>query len=138
MELHRKNEPCMTCHKIMDPIGLAMENFDGIGAWRTMEEGKPIDASGQLVDGTKITNVADLRTVLKERYASQFVRVLADKLLIYAMGRGTEYYDMPLMRSIVHDAEKNNYKFSSFVMGVVKSDPFQMNTKTAENERASR
>jgi len=128
MEMHRAVEPCASCHKIMDPIGFALENFDAIGQWRTMDGRDPVDAKGELVDGTKMDGVKGLREALL-RYSPAFVRVVADKLLIYALGRGTEYYDMPLMRSIVHDAEKNNYRFSSFVLGVVKSEPFQMNMK---------
>ena len=141
MELHRKNEPCASCHKIMDPIGLTLENFDGTGQWRTLDDGSPIDPSGKLVDGTKLNGVADLRNALV-KYSPQFVRVVTEKLMIYALGRGTEYYDMPLVRSIVHSAEKDNYRFSSLVIGVVKSQPFQMNQKleTSGNgqERASR
>ncbi len=128
VEMHRKNEPCATCHKIMDPIGLSLENFDAIGKWRVTDDGSPINPAGMLVDGTKIDGVTGLREALI-RYAPQFVRVITEKLMIYALGRGTEYYDMPEMRSIVHAAEKNNYKFSSLVLGVVKSDQFQMNQK---------
>ncbi len=128
MELHRQNEPCHSCHKIMDPIGLTLENFDGTGQWRLLEDGSPIDPSGQLVDGTKLNGVADLRGALI-KYSPQFVRVFTEKLMIYALGRGTEYYDMPLIRSIVHASEKDNYRFSSLVIGVVKSQPFQMNQK---------
>ncbi len=139
MEMHRKVEPCATCHKIMDPIGFSLENFDAIGAWRTTDEGQPIDASGKLVDGTKLDGVAGLRNVLVKTYSPQFVRLITEKLMIYGLGRGTEYYDMPLMRSIVHEAARSDYKFSAFVLGVVKSEPFQMNMKLAENEtRASR
>jgi len=128
MELHRANEPCSSCHKIMDPIGLSLENFDAVGAWRTTDDGTPIDSAGVLVDGTKLDGVAGLRAALV-KYSPQFVRVITEKLMIYGLGRGTEYFDMPLVRSIVHDAEKNNYKFSSLVLGVVKSEPFQMNQK---------
>jgi len=128
MEQHRKVEPCASCHKIMDPIGLSLENFDAIGQWRTMDGKTPIDASGMLVDGTKLNGVKELREAMV-RYKPQFSRVLTEKLMVYALGRGTEYFDMPMMRSIVHNAERNNYRFSTFVMGVVKSDPFQMNEK---------
>jgi mono/diheme cytochrome c family protein len=138
MEMHRKVEPCATCHKIMDPIGFSLENFDAIGQWRTMDDGNPIDSSGRLVDGTQLNGVASLRDALV-KYSPQFVRLITEKLMIYGLGRGTEYYDMPLMRSIVHEAAQNNYKFSSLVMGVVKSEAFQMNMKQAQNEtRASR
>jgi len=141
MEMHRKNEPCASCHKIMDPIGLVLENFDGIGQWRTQDDGSPINPSGQLVDGTKLNGVADLRNALV-KYSPQFVRVVTEKLMIYALGRGTEYYDMPLVRSIVHSADKDKDRFSSLVIGVVKSQPFQMNQKLESSgngqERASR
>jgi len=141
MELHRKEEPCRSCHKIMDPIGLTLENFDGVGQYRTLDDGSPIDPSGQLVDGTKLNGIADLRAALV-KYSPQFVRVVTEKLMIYALGRGTEYYDMPLVRGIVHASEKDKYKFSSLVIGVVKSQPFQMNQKLESSgngqERASR
>ena len=112
----------------MDPIGFSLENFDAIGRWRTTDDGSPIDASGVLVDGSKLDGVKGMREALL-RYSPQFVRVVTEKLMIYALGRGTEYYDMPLVRSIVRDAERNNYRFSSLVLGVVKSEPFQMNMK---------
>ena len=123
---------CASCHRIFEPIGLAMENFDAVGTfWRTDAEGSPIDGSGVLVDGTKVDGVASLRGVLV-RYSAQYVRVVTEKLLTYALGRGVEYPDMPLVRSIVRDAAKDNYRFSSLVMGIVKSAPFQMNTKGPE------
>jgi hypothetical protein len=141
MEMHRKSEPCFSCHKIMDPIGLTLENFDGIGQYRAADDGTPINAAGVLVDGTKLNGIADLRTALV-KYSPQFVRVVTEKLMIYALGRGTEYYDMPLVRGIVHSAEKDKYRFSSLVIGVVKSQPFQMNQKLESSgngqERASR
>jgi hypothetical protein len=128
MEMHRRVEPCASCHKIMDPIGFSMENFDAIGQWRSMDGDSKIDATGVLVDGSKLDGVKGMREALL-RYSPQFVRVITEKLMIYALGRGTEYYDMPLIRSIVHEAEHNNYRFSSLVLGVVKSDAFQMNQK---------
>jgi cytochrome c551/c552 len=128
LEIHRKNPPCSTCHKIMDPIGLSMENFDAVGTWRTAENGTPIDASGMLVDGSKLDGVKGLREALL-RYSPQFVRVVTENLYMYALGRGTEYYDMPLIRSIVRDAESKNYRFSSLILGIVKSEPFQVNQK---------
>jgi hypothetical protein len=128
IEMHRAHEPCATCHKIMDPIGVALENFDAIGKWRVTDDGTPIDTAGTLVDGTKIDGVKDLRDALI-RNKAQFVRVIAEKLMIYGLGRGTEYFDMPEVRSIVHDAEKNGYKFSTLVLGVVRSEQFQMNQK---------
>ncbi len=133
MEKHRAVEPCASCHKIMDPIGLSMENFDAIGTWRTEEEGSPIDASGMLVDGTRMNGVADLRNALLT-YSDQFVRNVTERLLTYAMGRGAEYYDMPVVRSIVRDAARNNYRFSSLVLGIVKSEPFRMNMKLTQGK----
>ena len=128
MEMHRKVEPCASCHKIMDPIGFSMENFDAVGKWRTTDDGNAIDASGILVDGSKLEGVKGMREALL-RYSPQFVRVLTEKLLIYALGRGTEYYDMPLVRSIANNAAGDGYRFSSLVLGIVKSAPFQMNMK---------
>jgi hypothetical protein len=128
MEMHRTVEPCASCHKIMDPIGFSLENFDAVGHWRTTDDGLPIDPVGVLVDGSKLNGVTGLREALL-RYSPQFERVATEKLMIYALGRGTEYFDMPLVRSIVRDAQRNNNRFSSLVLGVVKSEPFQMNGK---------
>jgi cytochrome c5 len=139
MEAHHTNAVCATCHRIFEPIGLALENFDAVGAWRTQDEGGPIDASGVLVDGTKVDGVASLRDVLV-RYSDQFVRVVAEKLLTYALGRGVEFEDMPMVRSIVRDSAATRYRFSSLVMSIVKSPQFQMNMKTADDnqQRAAR
>lgn len=141
MEMHRKNEPCASCHKIMDPIGFSLENFDATGAWRDLDGTKPVDAKGTLVDGTKLNGAKELRGALV-KYSPQFVRVATEKMLIYALGRGTEYYDMPLVRQIVKDAAKSNYRFSALVLAVVKSEPFQYNEKLVSDagnvQRASR
>jgi hypothetical protein len=134
MEAHHTNPGCATCHRIFEPIGLALENFDAAGAWRTQDEGSPIDATGVLVDGTKVDGVASLRDVLV-RYSDQFVRVVTEKLLTYALGRGVEYEDMPLVRSIVRDSAPGKYRFSSLVLGIVKSPAFQMNTKTVDSQQ---
>jgi hypothetical protein len=128
MEAHRANPACASCHKMMDPIGFSLENFDGIGKWRTTEFGQKLNASGQLVDGTRINGVADLRQALL-RYSPQFERTFTEKLLTYALGRGVEFGDMPVVRSIVHEAAHDDYRFSSVVLGIVKSDSFQMNRK---------
>ena len=133
MEMHRKVEPCASCHKIMDPIGIAMENFDAIGKWRTEDEGNPIDASGILVDGTKMNGIVDLREALL-RYSPQFVRNITERLMTYATGRGVEYYDMPMIRSIVRDAGGKDYRFSSLVLGIVKSPQFQTNMKLTDTK----
>jgi hypothetical protein len=130
MEAHHTNPSCATCHRIFEPIGLALENFDAVAAWRTVDEGSPIDATGVLVDGSKVDGVSSLRGVLV-RYSDQFERVVTEKLLTYALGRGVEYPDMPLVRSIVRDSAPGKYKFSTIVMGIVKSPAFQMNMKAA-------
>jgi hypothetical protein len=135
MTMHRKMEPCASCHKLMDPIGFALENFDADAKWRVKQGGDggvPIDASAELWDGTKVNGPVELRQALL-RYAPQFVRMFTEKLMTYGLGRGVEYYDMPVIRSIVREAEKNNDKFSSLLMGVVKSAPFQMRTKVEES-----
>jgi hypothetical protein len=126
MEEHRQNAACASCHKMMDPIGFALENFDAIGRWRTRDAGSPLDVSGQLTDGTKIEGVVALRQAL-ERYSPQFMRTFAEKLLTYALGRGVEYQDMPVVRAIVREAARDDYRFSSLVLGIAKSAPFQMN-----------
>lgn len=112
----------------MDPIGFSLENFNAIGMWRTEDSGAPINASGQLVDGTNMDGPAGLRQAML-RYTPQFTRTVTEKLLTYALGRGVEYGDMPLVRSLVRDSAKNNYRFSSMVLGIIKSAPFQMNMK---------
>lgn len=124
---HRANAVCASCHKTMDPIGLALENFDAVGAWRTRDAGSPIDASGELADGTKVNGVVDLRNAIVSR-PELFAGTLTEKLLIYALGRGLDYRDMPTVRGIVHEAAQNNYRMSSVILGVVRSTPFQMRT----------
>jgi hypothetical protein len=131
MTMHVVNPSCSSCHSLFEPIGLALENFDGIGAWRLKDEGQPIDTTGVLANGTKIDGVGSLRDLLMQN-SEQFVRVVAEKLLTYALGRGVEDQDKPLVRSIVRDAAGGNYRFSSLVLGVVKSAPFQNNMKGAE------
>jgi hypothetical protein len=128
MEEHRTNPACASCHKMMDPIGFALENFDAVGQWRTDEGGSRIDASGELADGTKVQGPSSLRQALVT-YSEQFTRTVTEKLLTYALGRGTDYYDMPTVRSITREAARDNYRFSSIIMGIVKSAPFQTNVK---------
>ena len=124
MEAHRASPTCAGCHKLMDPLGFALENFDGVGAWRTRESGVPLDASGVLADGTKVDGVVALRHALEAR-SDVFVRTLTEKLMIFAMGRGLQHYDMPVVREIVRKAEKQNNRFSALIMGIVTSTPFQ-------------
>jgi hypothetical protein len=128
MEEHRANPVCAACHKIMDPIGFSLENFDLIGNWRASEGGVPIDTSSQLVDGTKLDGPASLRQALLAR-SDVFVRTVTEKLLTYGTGRALKYYDMPVVRSISSQAAHNNNRFSSIIVGIVKSDPFQMRLK---------
>ena len=138
MEQHHSNPTCNTCHQIFEPIGLALENFDAVGMWRTLDEGVPIDATGVLVDGTKVDGVASLRNSLVRR-SDTFVRVVTEKLLTYGLGRGMEFEDMPMLRSIVRDSSASKYRFSSLILGIVKSPAFQMNMKSADREqRAAR
>jgi hypothetical protein len=135
MTMHRKNEPCASCHKLMDPIGFALENFDADASWRTKQGGEggvPIDASAELWDGTKVNGPVELRQALLH-YSPQFVRMITEKLMTYGLGRGVEYYDMPVIRSIVHEADKNHDKFSSLLMGVINSAPFQKRTKLGDS-----
>ena len=115
MEEHRANPACASCHMKMDPIGFALENFDAVGKWRTTQWGKPIDVSGFLSDGVKLNGP-----------------------MTYALGRGTEYYDMPTVRAIVRDAGRNNNKFSLIALGIIKSAPFQMNRKAEDSQTIAR
>jgi hypothetical protein len=125
MEEHRANPVCAACHRIMDPLGLALENFDAVGQWRTREAAGPIDARGQLSDGSEVDGVITLRQALLGR-SSRFVATLTEKLLTYALGRGVEYYDMPAVRSIMRESARDNYRLTTLVMNLVRSAPFQM------------
>jgi hypothetical protein len=128
LEQHRASPACASCHRVLDPIGFALENFDAVGAWRTRDGGTlgdEVDASGQLIDGTKVDGVVALRQALV-REPETFVRTFTEKLLTYAVGRGPIAADMPVARSIVRGARGNNYRFSSLVLGIVHSAPFQM------------
>jgi len=134
MEEHRKNPTCAACHKIMDPIGFSLENFDLIGRYRTSDAGVPIDATSQLVDGTKLDGPASLRLALLSR-SGVFVQTMTEKLLTYGTGRALKYYDMPVVRSIDREAARNDNRFSSLIVGIVKSDPFQMRVKQQETKQ---
>ena len=128
---HRANAVCANCHRLMDPIGLTLENFDAIGRYRTTDGGSPIDARDTLYNGAKVDGPVSLRNVILG-HPDQFVRTMTEMLLTYGLGRGLEDYDMPVVRSIVRDAAGKNYKFSSLVLGIVKSVPFQMRAKKFE------
>ena len=120
---------------MMDPIGLSLENFDSVGAWRVNDSGFPVDPTGKLVDGTAVNSPAGLRSALV-KHSDAFVRTFTQKLLTYALGRGIEYYDMPMVRAIDREAARSGNKFSEFVLGIVKSTPFQMR-RAEEMEPAS-
>ena len=126
LEQHRANPVCASCHKIMDPLGFALENFDGIGRWRSVSEaGTPIDASGTLSDGTKIDGPATLRKAFVSR-GENFLATVTEKLLTYAIGRGVESFDGPAVRQIVDYSSQEEYRWSSLIAGIVQSAPFQM------------
>ena len=138
MEQHRRNPACASCHRMIDPAGLALENFDAVGAWRTKDggtRGAPVDASGQLVDGTQINGVVELRAALL-RDPETFVRTLTEKLMTYAVGRGLSGTDMPAVRTVVRDSARDQYRFSSVILEIVRSVPFQMRTKAPAGEGA--
>ena len=126
---HRKNPTCAGCHRLTDPVGFALENYDAVGRWRTLEAGEPIDASGTLFDGTAFRGVAGLQKAILNR-PELFVSTLSEKLLTFAIGRGVAYYDAPALRKIVRDASAQDYRFSSIVMGIVNSTPFRMRKAT--------
>ena len=128
MAEHRTNPTCATCHKVMDPVGLSLENFDAVGAWRTQEAGGPIDVSGQLADGRPVNGVVTLRQAILDR-PELFVGTMTEKLMTYALGRGVSAEDMPGVRRILHEASANDFRFSALVLGIVKSVPFQMRVK---------
>jgi mono/diheme cytochrome c family protein len=125
MAAHRSVQPCAGCHSLMDPVGFSLENYDAVGRWRTSEEDVPIDASGGLPDGVQFTGVSGLRHALLSR-PELFVTTLTEKLLTYGLGRGLESYDGAAVRKIVRDAHGNDYRFSSIILGIVNSTPFQM------------
>ena len=125
MAEHRADPACASCHKIMDSIGFALENFDAVGAWRSMDADVPVDASGDLADGTHVNGVVELRAALLKK-PDLFVGTMTEKLMTYALGRGIDYRDMPAVRTIVRDSGRDGFKFSSLVLGVVRSLPFQL------------
>jgi mono/diheme cytochrome c family protein len=126
MEQHRSNAVCAACHARMDPIGFALENYDGVGKWRDEDAGIPIDASGKLPDGGEFNGPAALAQLMVTKYREDFVRTVTEKLMTYALGRGVEYYDNPTVRAIARQAAADNYRLSSLILSIVKSTPFQM------------
>jgi hypothetical protein len=125
MELHRTAPACYSCHRFMDPIGLSLDNFDVMGRWRYRENGAALDTRGELYDGTPVSSPSELAAALLKR-PIPLVRTFTENMLTYALGRRLEAYDMPTVRAIAKAAEQNDYRVSSFVLGVVQSDAFQM------------
>ncbi len=141
MEIHRTNATCNSCHRFMDPIGLALDNFDVTARWRQRENGMPIDTTGDFYDGTRVTSLPELSALLVKR-PTPLVRNFAENLMAYGLGRRVEYFDQPTIRTIAKAAEANNFKMSSFILGVVKSDAFRMRrvqpeAATTETTKAS-
>jgi hypothetical protein len=132
MELHRASPVCAGCHARMDPIGLSLENFDAIGRWRDRDGGKPLDVVGVFPDGTRFEGVAGLKQILAGD-PERFVNTVAERLLMYAVGRNLQYFDAPAVRTIVRESARTNYTFESLVLGVVNSTPFQMRAKLEES-----
>ncbi len=133
MESHRANPACQSCHRMIDPIGLSLENFDVTGLWRTRDTGMPIDTTTELFDGTPVNSAAGLRQALLN-HSDAIVRNLTENLMTYALGRRLEVYDMPAVRTIARDAARNNNRFSSYVLGIVKSAAFQMSRAETTSE----
>jgi hypothetical protein len=125
MELHRKNPTCNSCHRFIDPIGLALDNFDVTAKLRTRENGTPLDTRGEFYDGTPVSSPAELSSVLLKR-PIPLVRTFTENLMAYALGRRVEYYDQPTIRAITRSAEAGGYKISALIVGVATSEPFRM------------
>jgi hypothetical protein len=139
MTLHRGSPTCAGCHKIMDPIGFALENLDADASWRAKQGGNggiPIDAKVKLFDGQEVEGPSGLRTALL-RYSPQFVRILVERMMTYATGRGVEYTDMPTVRAIATDLARQDHRFSALVLGVVRSPQFQMRVKADDKAVAT-
>lgn len=128
---HRGAPQCASCHRVMDPLGFALENFDAVGAWRTQDQGAPIDPSDTLADGTRVNGPVELRQALLAE-PRMFVGAVTEKLLVYGLGRGLTHYDMPAVRQIIRDASADDYSFSSIVLGIVQSVPFQMRETSSD------
>jgi hypothetical protein len=131
LEMHRKNPVCASCHKIMDPMGFALENFDLVGTWRDTEAGAPIDSTGQLADGTPLAGPADLRAAILSR-SDMFMTVATEKLMTYALGRAVHHDDMSTVRAIVRAAGQRDNRFSALVVGIAESAPFRLRHKASQ------
>ena len=134
MEQHRTDPTCNSCHRFMDPIGLALDNFGVTGKWRIREGGNPLDTRGELYDGTAIAGPADLRRALLNR-PIPLIRTFTENLFAYALGRRVEHFDQPTVRAIARAAEEDGYRMSTFVLGIVKSDAFRMQRANAVTEQ---
>ena len=134
LEQHRRDPSCSPCHNVMDPIGFGLENYDAVGAWRTMDGKFPIESSGTLPDGRTFSGSKELKAILKGQ-SDQFVRNVTEKLLTYSLGRGLERFDRPTVDAISRQVAANNYRFSSLVLEVVKSTPFRMKTADAPSAK---
>ena len=132
LKVHRENPLCSSCHNRMDPIGLAFENFNGVGMWRESERKQPIVAEGSLVTGETFNSVAELKRILVTAHREDFYRTLTAKLLTYATGRGMEYYDKCALDKIVEALDKNDYRFQTLLVETIHSEPFQMRTATGD------
>ena len=130
MELHRQDAQCAVCHREMDSLGFALQNFDGVGAWRTRDGSFPIDAKGELPEGQKFDGAADLKALLRGTGKQKFARCLTEKMLTYALGRGLEPFDRPAVDRITRSLAAGDYKFSTMILEKVQSDPFQKRFST--------
>ncbi|MGD8809384.1 MAG: DUF1592 domain-containing protein, partial [Gammaproteobacteria bacterium] len=133
MQVHRATPACAGCHQLLDPLGFAMENFDAVGAWRTVEAGRKVDATSELMDGSSVDGTIELREMLLAD-PRVFAGMFTEKLLIYALGRGLQYYDMPIVRGLLDDARDTDYRFSGIVLGIVESVPFQQRVSLASDD----
>jgi hypothetical protein len=131
LEIHRSKPLCSSCHSRMDPLGLALENFNAMGMWRAKERGQAIDPAGKLITGKQFGDIRELKTILKENHRTDFYRCLSEKLLTYALGRGPEYYDVETVDRIIARLEGEQGKFSAVLMGVIESAPFQRRRNAA-------
>jgi len=136
MEMHRKNPVCASCHQRMDPLGFSLENFDADGKWRSEADGVAVDAVASLPDGAHFNGMSGLRTLLVS-HKEDFVRTFTGKLLAYAIGRGIEYYDLPAIRQIGRDATRNDYRWSSIILGIANSAPFRMGMAVGDSSTGS-
>jgi hypothetical protein len=134
MAIHRSEPLCYSCHARMDPLGLALENFNALGQWREAERGQPIDAAGQLLTGESFHDIRDVKRVLKDEHRVDFYRCLTEKLLTYALGRGIEDYDVDSVDRIVDRLEREDGRFSALLMGVIESAPFQKRRNPAAGD----